>query len=180
MNFEFQILNWLQTIHVPVLDKLMIVVTTLGNGGIFWICLIVLMIAIPRTRKVGIIMAVSLLIEFVLCNLLIKPAVGRIRPYEVNSSINLLVSPPGDASFPSGHAGASFATVSAIFFAGCRVWIPAGILAVLIAFSRLYLYIHYPTDVMAGILLGIICGWAGNKLILLIDRKFKNRKVTEE
>ena len=78
MNLEFQILNWLQTIHVPVLDKLMIAVTTLGNGGVFWICLIVVMIAIPKTRKVGIIMAVSLLIEFVLCNLLLKPAVGRI------------------------------------------------------------------------------------------------------
>ena len=180
MNLEFQILNWLQTIHVPVLDKLMIAVTTLGNGGVFWICLIVVMIAIPKTRKVGIIMAVSLLIEFVLCNLLLKPAVGRIRPYEVNSSINLLVSPPGDASFPSGHAGASFATVSAMFFAGCIVWIPTAVLAVLIAFSRLYLYIHYPTDVLAGMVLGIVCGWAGNRLIMVIDRKLKDRKVAEK
>ncbi|MDO4393637.1 MAG: phosphatase PAP2 family protein [Bacillota bacterium] len=171
MGIELEILNWIQTIHLPIIDKLMIAVTTLGNGGMLWICMTLVMIVIPRTRKVGITMAISLIIEVICCNLILKPLVGRVRPYDVNTSINLLVSPPGDASFPSGHTGASFAAVSAMFFAGCRVWIPAGILAVLIAFSRLYLYIHYPTDVFAGAVIGILCGWAGNKLILFIYNK---------
>ncbi len=82
--------------------------------------------------------------------------------------VRLLIEAPKDFSFPSGHTGASFAAAAALFFVGSRGWIPAAVLAALIGFSRLYLYVHYPTDVLAGALLGIAAGWAACRL-------FRNR-----
>ena len=110
-------------------------------------------------------MSVSLLTELLLCNVILKPAAARPRPFEVNMGVRLLIEAPKDFSFPSGHTGASFAAAAALFFAGSRGWIPVGILAVLIGFSRLYLYVHYPSDVLAGALLGIAAGWFACRLV---------------
>ena len=76
-----------------------------------------------------------------------------------------------DDSFPSGHTGASFSAVSALYAGRSKLWIPSLILAVLIAFSRLYLYVHYPTDILAGAAIGIMAGWAGRRFADLIRRK---------
>ena len=103
-----------------------------------------------------------------LCNVILKPLAARPRPFEVNMGVRLLIEAPKDFSFPSGHTGASFAAAAALFFVGSRGWIPAAVLAALIGFSRLYLYVHYPTDVLAGALLGIAAGWAACRL-------FRNR-----
>ena len=114
----------------------------------------------------------ALVLDMVLCNGILKPLVGRARPFTANPSIQLLVSKPADYSFPSGHTAAAFAAVSALFFAGeKKIWKGALVLAVLIAFSRLYLYVHYPTDVLAGVLVGSICGYAGNWMIKKIPAK---------
>ena len=83
----------------------------------------------------------------------------------VNSAVELLVAVPADASFPSGHTAASFAAVFALYFSGSPLWRPAAVLASLIAFSRLYLYVHWPTDILGGILLGMAVGWLGAKLV---------------
>ena len=94
--------------------------------------------------------------------MILKPLIARLRPFTVNTAIELLIPPPSDFSFPSGHTFASFASATAILKNNRRLGIPAIILAVLIAFSRLYLYVHYPTDVFFGLLLGILAGLIGN------------------
>lgn len=119
-------------------------------------------------------MAAALILDAILCNGILKNAFARVRPCDVNPAVDLLISRPEDYSFPSGHTAASFAAVSALFFAGeKKLWKPALLLAVLIAFSRLYLYVHYPTDVLGGIAVGVICGYAGMRLV---KQLFKLRK----
>ena len=113
----------------------------------------------------------GLVLEIVCCNLVLKPLVARIRPCDVNTAVRLLIAWPDDFSFPSGHTGASFAAVAALYASRSKLWIPSLILAVLIAFSRLYLYVHYPSDVLAGIAIGIMAGWIGFKLVDIIWRK---------
>ena len=159
MDWEFQFLNWIQeNWHNDVLTTVLRWITTLGNGGILWI-LLSLLLWIPRkTRKCGISMSLSLLLCGILGNLILKPWIGRIRPYDINTSIELLLPALSDFSFPSGHASASFAAAAAIFAYHKKWGTGALALAAVIAFSRLYLYVHYPSDVLAGSLLGILFG----------------------
>lgn len=103
----------------------------------------------------------ALALEVLCCNLILKPFVARIRPCDINTAVQLLVPRPDDFSFPSGHTGAFFSASSALYFSRSRLRFPALVLAVLIGFSRLYLYVHYPTDVLAGAVLGALLGWAG-------------------
>ena len=125
---EIQILDWLQKLHTPVLDKIMCLITRLGDAGILWILLAAVLLLIPKTRKSGFILAGALVVDALLCNVILKPLVARIRPYDVNTAVQLLVSKPVDYSFPSGHTAASFASVVALFMAGERkLWKPAGI-----------------------------------------------------
>lgn len=159
---EIQILNWLQGLHTPILDKLMCMITHLGDAGIIWIILTIVMILIPKTRKSGVILAFALVVDVILCNAILKNLVARIRPYDVNTAVHVLVTKPKDFSFPSGHTAASFASVAALYLAGeKKLWKPALALAILIAFSRMYLYVHYPTDILGGIIFGILSAWIG-------------------
>ena len=169
MGFEFQILDKLQTIHTPLLDRFMVAITKLGDAGIVWIILTVILLLIPKTRKSGVYMAVALIADLIICNVILKPIVARIRPYSINQTVQLLVTPLKDYSFPSGHTAASFAAAFALLFVKNKLWIPSMILASLIAFSRLYLYVHYPTDVLAGILLGLIVSVAANVICRLAE-----------
>ena len=177
MNIELKILDWFQTLHTPVLDKFMTSVTKLGNAGIFWIILTVLFLLIPKMRKTGVDMAAALIIDLLLCNVLLKNLVARTRPYDVNTGIQLLVAKLRDYSFPSGHTAASFASATALYFAGeKKLWKPALVLACLIAVSRLYLYVHYPTDVLGGVVIGIIAGYLGYRLVKVLEDKFSRMK----
>ena len=145
---DMTILNFIQNhLRSTVGDHLFPVITALGNAGLVWLALAAVLLILPRTRKLGLVVTAALVLEAIPCNLILKPLV------------ELLIAKPTDFSFPSGHTSASFAVVSALFFRKERLWIPAGILAALIAFSRLYLYVHYPTDVLAGALIGILAGW---------------------
>ena len=177
MNIELKILDWFQTLHTPVLDKFMTSVTKLGNAGIFWIIFTVLFLLIPKMRKTGVVMAAALIIDLLLCNVLLKNFVARTRPYDVNTGIQLLVAKLRDYSFPSGHTAASFASATALYFAGeKKLWKPALVLACLIAVSRLYLYVHYPTDVLGGVVIGIIAGYLGYRLVKVLEDKFSRMK----
>lgn len=177
MNIELKILDWFQTLHTPVLDKFMTSVTKLGNAGIFWIILTVLFLLIPKMRKTGVVMAAALIIDLLLCNVLLKNLVARTRPYDVNTGIQLLVAKLRDYSFPSGHTAASFASAAALYFVGeKKLWKPALVLACLIAVSRLYLYVHYPTDVLGGVVIGIIAGYLGYRLVKVLEDKFSRMK----
>ena len=131
------------------------------------ILVLAVLLLIPKTRKSGLILAGALVVDALLCNLILKPLVARIRPYDVNTAVQLLVSKPVDYSFPSGHTAASFASVTALYLAGeKKLWKFALVLACLIAISRLYLYVHYPTDVLGGILFGVISGYLGYRKVL--------------
>ena len=182
MSFDLQILDFIQAhLRNAFLDFIMPIITVFGDGGVFWILLTLVMLAFRKTRRVGAVMAISLLIDVVICNLTLKPLIARVRPYDVNTSVQLIIKPPTDFSFPSGHTGASFAAVSAMYFQKWRYWLPFGILALLIAFSRLYLYVHYPTDVLAGALIGIFAGWlAGLILAYIIKRADEHRSNRQQ
>lgn len=164
LSFEFAVLDWIQAnLQSPLMDLLMPAITALGSGGLIWIALAGILILIPKYRKAGVAVLAGLVLEVVCCNLVLKPLVARVRPCDVNTAVQLLIARPDDFSFPSGHTGASFAAVSALYAERNRLWIPALVLAAFIAFSRLYLYVHYPTDVLAGAAIGVMAGWAGAK-----------------
>ena len=163
MNFEFYILDLIQNIRFNFLDSAMLFITTLGNGGFIWILTGILMLCFKKTRKAGITALLALLIGFLICNILLKPLVARIRPYEIRDIIPLIPK-PSDYSFPSGHSTSSFAAATALYMNFKKKSISFIVLAVLIAFSRLYLYVHFPTDIIAGIIIGILSGILSNKL----------------
>ena len=128
-----------------------------NNAGIACILIVAVFIYFKNLRKVGILMGISLILEFILTNLIIKNWVARIRPYEVIDGLTLIVSKAHDFSFPSGHTGSAFALAVVIFMVMERKYgIIALALASLMGFSRLYVGIHYPSDVLGGIVLGVI------------------------
>lgn len=171
---ELRFLDFLQTIHTPLLDKILAFITSLGNAGIIWIVLAVVLLILPKTRRTGIIVAAALLMDLILCNLILKNLVARVRPYDVNTAIAILIKKPLDFSFPSGHTAASFAAMTALFLAKMKkAWIAALVLAVLIAFSRLYFYVHYPTDVLGGAIVGILSGIIGYAIVEKLDKRRK-------
>lgn len=162
MNAELTFLNALQALRTPALDVVMRFFTHLGDSGFVWLALTALLLAFRRTRRAGWVLAAALLFDAVLCNILLKPMAGRIRPCDILTEVELLIPRPADFSFPSGHTAASFASVTALWLAGKKRWAMAALpLAVLIAFSRMYLCVHFPTDILGGAVLGTACGWLG-------------------
>ena len=175
-GMELKILDWLQTIRTPIGDALMCFITSLGNVGAIWIVLAVVLIAIPKTRKSGIIVAAALIIDAVLCSGILKNVFCRIRPFDVNTAIQVLITKPRDFSFPSGHTSASFAAANALYLAKERkLFILTLVLACLIAFSRMYLYVHYPTDILGGIVFLLV----SHRPILPIGVRRKSRQYAE-
>lgn len=164
---EIQILDWIQKIfHCQFLDIWMPAMSWLGNFGIIWITITIFLFFRKESRYV----AVNLLLVLSLCtligNFILKPTLKRSRPYEKKEELSLLIEKPKDYSFPSGHTMTSFAAACILFSYHKKWGILAYFIAGLIAFSRLYLYVHYPTDVLVGILLG-----TGISLWILYIRK---------
>ena len=145
----------------PVLTPVMKVITTLGNGGAIWIALTILLLAIPKTRKIGCMSLIALLGTLLVNNMLLKNLVARTRPYEVIEGLTYIVRKPSDYSFPSGHAGCSFSAACIMYRRLPRRYgVPALILAILISVSRLYVGVHYPSDVLFGVISGIAISYA--------------------
>lgn len=163
-----------------LLDTVMVAISTLGNGGVIWIILSGILLLFPKTRKSGVIMILALVVDVILCNGILKHVFARVRPCDVKSTVTLLVERPRDYSFPSGHTASAFAAVSALYLAKeKKLWKAACVAAVLMAFSRLYLYVHYPTDIVGGIAVGILLGWVGYELWKWY-RKIKKGDVLHE
>ena len=127
MGIEIQILDWIQNFRSPAGDILMSAITSLGNAGVVWILLSAVLLIIPQTRKTGAALAAALILDVILCNGIIKNAVARMRPYDRNPVVELLIHKPGDYSFPSGHTAASFASAFALYFGGEFVETGAGV-----------------------------------------------------
>ena len=168
-NLDGEILLLIQQyLRSGVLTPVMKVITFLGNGGWFWILCAVILLAVPRTRKVGCAAVLSVIFGFLVTNVLLKNLVARPRPFAVINALTPLIAKPTDFSFPSGHTTVSFAVALVIArMLPKKYGVPAVILAALVAFSRLYLGVHYPTDVLAGFVVALV----GITLAVWIVRK---------
>lgn len=167
VSFDLPILDWIQAnLQSPIMDKIMPIITLFGEGGVFWIAWALLLLFIPKTRKTGLGMLIALVLGLLVCNITLKPLVGRIRPYDFKEQqlgefIDLLIKRQHDFSFPSGHTIASFEASVVLLKNSKKMGIPALILAVLVSFSRLYLYVHYPSDVLVSVVLGTLFALIG-------------------
>lgn len=166
-QIDLSILLWIQeNLRADFMNGFWKAVTFLGDGGWFWIVLGVAMLFWKKTRPAGWTLLLALAIGALLTNVGLKNLVARIRPYDFSDQVRLLVKPQADYSFPSGHTCASFAAAVACWKKLPRRYgILAVILAVLIAFSRLYVGVHYPTDVLGGMLIGVFAGWAACRIL---------------
>ncbi len=174
-QLEGEFLLWIQEqIRNDVLTPVLTFITHLGDAGIFWIILTLLLLILPKTRKAGIVCAFALFASFIINNLILKNVIARVRPYEAIEGLNRIIEKQADFSFPSGHAASSFSVAVSIFLCFKKnIGIPALILAFLIALSRLYVGVHFPTDVLcgalSGTLLAILFYWIFNQYV------FKNK-----
>lgn len=169
---ELAVLDWLQAhLRCDFLDAVMPWISRICDHGEIWILLAAVLLLLRKHRWTGMSLSFALILDLICCNIVLKPLVGRIRPFLVNTAVELLTAPPADASFPSGHTAASFAAVFALRASGSPLWKPAAVLASVIAFSRLYLYVHWPTDVLGGILVGAAAGWASARLADVLRRR---------
>jgi undecaprenyl-diphosphatase len=176
LEWDGQLLLWIKdTFAHPVLDKMMIFISSLGNEGMCWIVLALVFFLLGYRKKVwrdrGVVLASAMLADVLLCNVILKPLVNRTRPY-VLLGYDTIVSPPGDASFPSGHTAISFAAAAALYAINKKWGIAAYIFSVIMGFSRLYLGMHFPLDVLAGAVVGTVS--AKIALYLLKKRKKKD------
>lgn len=170
LNIDWTILNGIQSyIKCGFLDFLMPKITMLGNGGLIWIAAAIILLCTKRYRKYGIILLAALLIGSILCNVILKNAVGRLRPFQINTDFQLLIHPPGGFSFPSGHTMASVIAATVLTKTNHKFGYFAIPLAALIAFSRLYLYVHFPSDVAFSAVTGIIIA----NIIFIAGQKVK-------
>lgn len=175
-QYELPILEAINNfLQCDALDFFFSKITLLGNGGVFWIILSVALMFFKKTRAVGISMAISLIIGLLLCNLSLKPLIGRARPFVTDPSIldKLIIPQPSEHSFPSGHTVCSFECAIAVLLRNKKWGFATLALAVIIGFSRLYLMVHYPTDVLAGAIIGCAIGFAGHALANLLIKKTK-------
>ena len=203
MGWDAGFLIYIQEhLRSDIITPFMKVLTHTGDKGILFIALCLILLLVPKTRRVGLIAAISIAIESILNNLLIKNIVARTRPYdEIDGLINL-VGRQSDYSFPSGHTGAAFAVAGAIVviaLLGLPVIEESGklrrskttltynlcatlmlIYAVLLAFSRLYVGVHYPTDVLGGILLGSATSAMAYLIYQVLLKKYHERKTVKK
>ncbi len=156
-NIDFLVLNFIRdNFSNDFLDFLMPKITVLGNGGAIWIIATIVLLMIPKYRKGGKAMLAGLVAVLIIGNITLKPLIGRVRPYDLIDGIELLIAAPSDYSFPSGHTLSSFVAAFILSMIDKRFAYIAIPLAVLIAFSRLYLYVHFPSDVLGGIIIAAL------------------------
>lgn len=180
-----------QALNADWLTPIMKVITAFGEYGIFWILVCAVLLVFKKTRRLGIICTLSLALTFVLCNGIIKPLVDRTRPFEAFTAVHPFLPHPGDASFPSGHTANSMGPAWGMFMASRDEKAPMGwqgegvpartvhkwsiaaiVLALLIGLSRLYLGMHYPSDVLCAILVGMMCA----TVVCALVEKFEEKR----
>ncbi len=167
-QFEASILLWIQENLRGALDGFWVFITHLGDGGYLWIAIGIALLIFKKTRPVGITVLLSLAINACMTNLTLKDFFGRIRPFNVNPEIVTLIKHPSSFSFPSGHTSGSFSAALVLFhMLPKKLGVPAVVLATMIAFSRMYVGVHYPTDILGGIVVAIIA----STVAILITKK---------
>ncbi len=159
----------------PIVDWLMIIFTWLGNNGVIWLTLGIILLQTKTHRQTGVMLLTALLLGWLLGNAILKPWVARIRPFYLHPDWILLIPAPTGFSFPSGHTLSSFAAASVLGLSQRNWAVPAFTLALFISLSRIYLLVHYPTDILAGMILGLGIGWSSVKLIRHYSQRIKER-----
>ncbi len=169
---EGPVLLWFQALRNGLTDPLVAFYTHLGDHGLVWIGLCALLLCLPRTRRAGLAGAFALVCSLLLTNVLIKPLMARPRPWLVVEGLWALVFEGDPNSFPSGHTSAAFAAALAWWHTLPRKWGWVGLGAAgLMGLSRLYVGVHFPTDVLCGALVGTLCGYLGWRLLLFLEEK---------
>ena len=175
-DWELKFLHFLQSIHNPVLDSIMLFFTNSGN---IIMILILISIVYPKTRRIGIQIYLALFISILIVNCGMKPFITRCRPCWLEPGVKMLIELPQSHSFPSGHSSTFFAMATAVFLSNKRFGIPTLAVASIVAFSRLYLFAHWPTDVMGGIFTGVLSGVLSfliiDALINIFRKKVKDK-----
>jgi len=162
---EPEILRAIQGMHNDVLDRIMIFLSRIAENGEVWILIAVILICIPKTRRCGVTMGLALLIMLITGNLILKNIIARTRPCYIDQTIKMLVDRPLSYSFPSGHTFSSFAEAFTIWIYNKRAGAVALVLASGIAFSRMYLFVHYPTDILGGVVCGLLVAIISYRLV---------------
>lgn len=154
---DTEILLWIQeNLRTPALTWIFCALSLIATFGAIWIVTGLVLLIIKKTRRAGLFILICLAVEYVLNDLVLKGIIGRVRPYEVIDSLVLLVPPEHSLSMPSGHAAVSFAAALAITLSCGKKGAWAYLLAALIAFSRIYVGVHYPSDVLLGMIVGTL------------------------
>lgn len=157
--WEEAVMHWMDGIGSPMLDSIMSAITGIATHAIVWFAICFLMLFGRRSRRYVVPVVISIVLAYVISDFILKPCIDRVRPFE-ELGLEIIVSAPVTSSFPSGHTASSFAAAVALWFYDRRLGIPAVTLAALVAVSRVYLLVHWPTDVIAGAILGIVCAVA--------------------
>ncbi|MEG0764615.1 MAG: phosphatase PAP2 family protein [Pseudoflavonifractor sp.] len=177
LALDGNLLLWIQEfLRISVLDPLIIVYTKLGNLGLIWIALALLMLCFKKTRRAGVLGLCALALGAICTNGILKHLVGRPRPWLSVEGLTHLIVENDPLSFPSGHTCAAFAAAGVWFKTLPKRWmgILALVLAALMGFSRLYLGVHFPSDVLAGMLVGLGCAWAVLRIDRAVELRIKN------
>lgn len=173
LSLETDFLLWIQNhVRQEWMNPIWIGITKLGDGGLVWITGSLLLLIPKKTRKVGVCSLIALAGSLLVNNVILKNLVARTRPYDVIEGLHSLIGKQNDFSFPSGHTGSSFAAAT-VMFCGLkkRYGSFAMILAALIGFSRMYVGVHYPSDVIGGALIGAVIGYMVYTVSLLFEKK---------
>lgn len=174
-NFDYIILNAIQqSLRCEFLDLFTLTLSYVTTSGIIWVVAGIVMLFSRKHRASGIIMLVSLTVVFLTGDVLLKHLVNRPRPFTVNTDITLLIKPPSGSSFPSTHSALAAASTTVLLARNKVLGLIVTVITVCIAFSRLYLYVHYPTDVFAGLMLGIFCA---SMILVLAKQIGLERKI---
>ena len=175
-QFEISILLWIQENLRGALDGFWVFITHLGDGGYLWIAIGVALLLFKKTRPVGISVLLALLINLFITNIGLKNIIARPRPFNVNPELVTLIKHPSSFSFPSGHTSGSLTAAMVLYhLMPKKIGVPAVVLATMIAFSRMYIGVHYPTDVLGGIAVAVI---ASTVAIMVV--RFAKEKIWQK
>lgn len=178
--FEASIILWIQeNLRGPIGNVFWQFITHLGDEGILWIVMGIVLLCFKKTRPIGFTVLLSLLFDFLIINVALKGLVARPRPYVVNELIKPLVGGVSPyRSFPSGHSGGSFSAMLALYrWVPKKIGVPAIILASLVALSRLYVGVHYPTDIIGGFVIGLACSALAYFIVKKVMKKKGEKKL---
>lgn len=174
--FDYGILVWFQSIQSELLTQIFKGITTIGEGGIIWIVVALILVVCKQTRKIGVTILLALLFSLIIGNLTLKPLIARPRPSWRNPDVILQISNPTDYSFPSGHTLSSFAAAFGAFLWNRKWGFMLLFVAVLMGITRLYFYVHYPTDVLGGAGIGLVLGAFSYSIVKKMWRRWEERR----